>query len=67
MFKTLQDFQEHKRKMDTDPEYANQFMIKQEDAKKDHWNELKPFKKAEDVPNIPHVTNKDYHNFYIPP
>ncbi len=33
----------------------------------EYWNNLKPFVKAEDVPALPYVENKDdWKNFYIP-
>jgi hypothetical protein len=31
-----------------------------------YWNELKPFKTPDDVPNIPRVDEKEYNEFYVP-
>lgn len=32
----------------------------------DHWNNLKPFKTPNDVPNIPVVDHTKYHEFFVP-
>lgn len=33
---------------------------------KEHWNNLKPFKNPEDVPEIPRADEKEYREFYVP-
>jgi hypothetical protein len=32
----------------------------------EHWNNLKPFTKADDVPELPNVGTKEFNEFYVP-
>jgi len=66
MFKTLQEFQEHHKRMKEDPDYAANFTKKKEQDIKDYWNTLKPFQKAEDIPEIPVTNEEEYENFFKP-
>ena len=34
--------------------------------RKEYWNDLKPFKEPNDIPEIPRVDEKEYTEFYIP-
>jgi len=53
MFKTIAEFKEHMRKLKEDQEYARKFKEQIDENIKTYWEELKPFQKAEDVPNLP--------------
>jgi hypothetical protein len=33
---------------------------------KEYWNTLKPFKDANDIPNLPRVEKKEWNDFYVP-
>jgi hypothetical protein len=60
MFKTLGEYQEHVRKLKEDPDYAQRWKEQREKNIRDYWMELKPFHKAEDVPNLPTMND-----FYV--
>jgi len=60
MFKTLGEYQEHVRKLKEDPDYAQKWKEQKEKNIRNYWMELKPFKKAEDVPNLPTMND-----FYV--
>lgn len=55
MFKTIAEWKEHMRKLKEDPEYAQKFKEQRDENIKNYWKELKPFQRAEDVPNLPKI------------
>jgi hypothetical protein len=60
MFKTFKEYQDHIQNR------KDAFEKNQEQNLKDYWNNLKPFVKAEDIPDIPRVTRQEYEDFYMP-
>ena len=40
--------------------------IELENARKQRWENLKPFEHPYDVPQIPIVDKEEYHNYYVP-
>lgn len=64
MFKTAKEFQEHMRKLKEDPEYVRHFQETKNRNIRERWDELKPFNKAEDVPELPKM-DKYYTNRLI--
>ena len=62
MFKTAAEWKEHMRKLKEDPEYAQKLKEEKLKNQKQYWMELKPFNKAEDVPEIPNPLTDFYIN-----
>jgi hypothetical protein len=58
---TIKQYQEHRERLKTDPQYALEWKQKQERELYNYWVNLKPFQKAEDVPDLP-VMNDFYIN-----
>lgn len=56
---TLKEYKEHRDRLKNDPEYALEWKRKQEEELHNYWMNLKPFQKAEDVPELP-----DMNDFY---
>ena len=66
MIKTVKDYKEHMDKMKNDPEYVSQYRAEQDAVIREHWLKLKPFTKAEDVPEIPVKPIEELKDFYFP-
>ena len=65
----IDNFKDHIEKM-KDPEYRKNFFDeykkKAEEKRKNVWLNLNPFKKADDVPDLPKVDTEEWHKFYVP-
>lgn len=55
MIKTAAQWKEHMRKLKEDPQYALEFKEQKDRNIRNSWLELKPFKTAEDVPQLPEM------------
>ena len=66
MIKTVKDYKEHMDKMKNDPEYVVKYRSEQDAVIRKHWLELKPFNKAEDIPEIPVKPIEELRDFYFP-
>jgi hypothetical protein len=60
----IKEYKEHRERLKNDPQYALEWKQKQEKELQDYWMKLKPFQKAEDVPELP-VMNDFYINRLI--
>jgi hypothetical protein len=56
---TIKEYKEHRERLKNDPQYVLEWKQKQERELHDYWMTLKPFQKAEDVPELP-----DMNDFY---
>lgn len=55
----IKEYQDHRERLKNDTQYALEWKQKQEKELQDYWMRLKPFQKAEDVPELP-VMNDFY-------
>lgn len=62
----LKDYQEHLKKMKEDPEYKINYIKKMKELQKEDFLKIKPFEKAEDVPELPQVDKKEWNEYFVP-
>lgn len=62
MFKTIEEYKEHMRKIKEDPDYRNEFKLKRDENIKRYWLTLNKFEKEEDVPTLPNPLTDFYIN-----
>lgn len=63
----LKEYQDHIKRMREDPEYRIKFIKRIRDDQKNDFLKIKPFKKAEDVPDLPRAeTKEEWKKFFVP-
>lgn len=62
----LKEYQDHIKRMREDPEYKINYIKKMKELQKEDFLKIKPFEKAEDVPELPQVDKKEWNEYFVP-